>query len=66
MVSKRTKNIALSILIATGIAGLPVIGYYLGRYYPLIAFSVLGLAFVWLVYSVFRFLESRLDKPDTR
>lgn len=66
MVSKRTKNIALSILIATGIVGFPVIMYYLAKYDKLAVYFVVGLLFVLLVYSVFRFLESRPDKPDTR
>ena len=66
MVSKRTKNIALSILIATGIAGFLFIVVHLMEKYTLTRYFVLGLVFVFLVYSIFRLLEAGRDKSDTR
>ena len=66
MASKRTKNIALSILIATSIGGVLFIVVYLMVKYTLAQYLVLGLVFVFLVYSEFRILDSRPDKPDTR
>ena len=66
MVSKRTKNIALSILIATGIAGFVFIVVHLMEKYTLTQYFVLGLGFVFLVYSIFRLLEAGRDKSDTR
>ena len=66
MNSKRAKNIALSILIATGIAGFPVIMYYLADNYRLVAYFIMGLLFVGLIYFTFRLIDSGQDNPDTR